>query len=48
LIDAQDLRNIGDYSIEQHISREQAETVCRQADEFIRAAEAYLPSTGGD
>ncbi len=44
LLDAQDLRNIGDYSIEEHVSKEQAEAACGWADEFIGAAETYLAS----
>ena len=42
LIDAQDLRHTGDYGIEEHVSKKQAEAVCKWADEFIAAAEAFL------
>lgn len=42
LIDAQDLRNIGDYGIEEHISKETADGICGQANEFIDAAKTYL------
>jgi len=47
LLDAQDLRNIGDYGVGAHVPREKAESVCMWAEEFIRAAEAHL-SKGGD
>jgi len=42
LIAAQNLRNIGDYGLEAHISEEQAEWACDWADEFIRVAEGWL------
>ena len=42
LIDAQDLRHTGDYGIEEHVSKKQAQAVCDWADEFIAAAEAFL------
>lgn len=42
LIAAQDFRNVGDYGVEAHVSREQAELVCDWSEEFIRAAEALL------
>jgi len=42
LIDAQDLRQTGDYAIEEHVSKKQAQAVCEWADEFIAAAEAFL------
>ena len=44
LIDAQDFRNIGDYGIEAHVSREDAKTVCGWADEFITSAQRLLSS----
>ena len=42
LIDSQDLRNIGDYGIEAHVSLEQAQATSRWAQEFIDCAETYL------
>ena len=42
LIDAQDLRHTGDYGIEEHVSKKQAQAVSDWADEFIAAAEAFL------
>lgn len=42
LIAAQNLRIIGDYGVEAHVSEEQAELVCAWAEEFIRAAEGSL------
>ena len=48
LISAQNFRNVGDYGVEAHVSKEQAETVCEWADEFIRAAEKYLCQAKGD
>ncbi len=42
LIDAQDLRNIGDYGIKTNVLESKAEEVCEWAQEFIEAAEAYL------
>ncbi|MDQ7794715.1 MAG: HEPN domain-containing protein [bacterium] len=42
LIAAQNFRNVGDYGVEAHVSREQAELVCGWAEEFIRAAEELL------
>jgi uncharacterized protein len=42
LIDAQDLRHTGDYGIEEHVSKKQAQAVCDWADEFIAAAEVFL------
>ena len=42
LIDAQDLRHTGDYGIEEHVSKKQAQAVCEWADDFITAAEAFL------
>ena len=42
LIDAQDLRNIGDYGVGAHVDRVKAEAVCSWAEEFIIAAEEYL------
>ncbi len=43
LIDAQDLRNIGDYGVGTHVDRVKAEAVCMWAEEFIIAAEEHLP-----
>lgn len=48
LIAAQNFRNIGDYGIETHVSKEQAQSVCAWAKEFILAAEACLSKKGGD
>ena len=42
LIDAQDLRNIGAYGIEAHVSEEQAALVCQWAREFLRVASELL------
>lgn len=42
LIDAQDLRNIGDYGVGTHVQGEQAESICAWAEEFIGAAEEQL------
>jgi uncharacterized protein (UPF0332 family) len=42
LIAAQNLRNIGDYGIEAHVSGEQAELACGWSEEFIRAADELL------
>jgi uncharacterized protein (UPF0332 family) len=42
LIDAQDLRHTGDYGIEEHVSKKQAQVVCEWAREFIAAAEKSL------
>lgn len=44
LIDAQDLRNIGDYGVGSGIPKEYAETVCDWAVQFINAAEIFLQS----
>ena len=46
LISAQNLRNVGDYGVEAHISREQAELACQWADAFIHAAQNYLDKQG--
>lgn len=46
LVTAQNLRNTGDYGIEAHISRQQAEAACAWADEFIQAAQAHLAAEG--
>jgi len=45
MIDAQDLRNIGDYGLGAAISPEQAARVCEWALEFITAAEKWLRQT---
>jgi uncharacterized protein (UPF0332 family) len=39
LVAAQNFRNVGDYGVEAHVSREQAELACGWSEEFIRAAE---------
>jgi uncharacterized protein (UPF0332 family) len=44
LIDAQDLRNIGDYGVGSQVPKEYAETVCDWAVQFINAAEIFLQS----
>jgi uncharacterized protein (UPF0332 family) len=48
LISAQNFRNVGDYGVEAHVSKEQAELVCEWADQFIQAAKTYLSRKGGD
>jgi uncharacterized protein (UPF0332 family) len=42
LIDAQDVRNIGDYGVRTDVPEQQAISVCEWADEFIYTAEKYL------
>jgi uncharacterized protein (UPF0332 family) len=42
MLDAQDLRNVGDYGIERPISAAQVTEVFAWADEFISAAEQFL------
>lgn len=42
LLDAQDLRNIGDYGIGSMITKDQAEQVLGWAREFLNAAISYL------
>jgi len=42
LIDAQDFRNIGDYGLEAHITKDDANLVCDWAQEFIESAEDFL------
>jgi uncharacterized protein (UPF0332 family) len=44
LIDAQDLRNIGDYGVGSEVPKEHAETVCGWALQFADAAEVFLQS----
>jgi uncharacterized protein (UPF0332 family) len=44
LIDAQDLRIIGDYGVGSHVPKEFAETVCDWAIQFTNAAEVLLQS----
>jgi len=46
LIDAEDIRNIGDYGVDRDVPEEQAAAVCEWAAEFIRAAETYLSGSG--
>jgi hypothetical protein len=42
LIDAQDFRNIGDYGVEAHVSKNDVNCVCEWAKEFIDHAEDFL------
>jgi uncharacterized protein (UPF0332 family) len=42
LIDAQDLRNIGDYGVGANVDGEQALKSCSWAGEFIKSAEIFL------
>ena len=42
LIDAQDVRNVGDYGVGTEISAKQAKELIAQAKEFIQAGEGYL------
>ena len=42
LLDAQDFRNIGDYGIGAHVSKDDANLVCDWAYEFIETAENFL------
>lgn len=42
LIKAQDRRNIGDYSIGTHLTKEEVSEMLAWAREFIKAAESYL------
>jgi uncharacterized protein (UPF0332 family) len=42
LIDAQDLRNIGDYGVGSQVPKEYAEAICDWAVQLINAAEVYL------
>ena len=42
LLDAQDLRNVGDYGIERPISAAQVAEIFARADEFITATEQFL------
>ena len=42
LIDAQDRRNVGDYSIRDAVSKAQAEEMIEWAIKFLQAAEKYL------
>lgn len=46
LIDAQDFRNIGDYGIEAHISKDDAKSACKWAHEFIKHAVGILLNQG--
>ena len=45
LIDAQDLRNVGDYGIDAYVSEDDANMVCDWAHEFIKSAEKFLSKT---
>jgi uncharacterized protein (UPF0332 family) len=42
LIAAHNFRNIGDYGIDAHVTREQASSTCEWANDFIAAAEELL------
>ncbi len=42
LIASQNLRQTGDYGVEQNVSLNEANQVCDWAEEFITAAESYL------
>jgi uncharacterized protein (UPF0332 family) len=42
LIESQDIRNIGDYSLVAEVTEEQAKEMLRWAKEFIQTAESYL------
>ena len=42
LIDAQDFRNIGDYGLEAHITKDDVNLVCDWAQEFIESAGDFL------
>jgi uncharacterized protein (UPF0332 family) len=44
LLDAQDLRNVGDYGIERPISAAQVQEILAWSDEFISTAERFLKS----
>jgi uncharacterized protein (UPF0332 family) len=46
LIDAQDLRNVGDYATGAAISAEQVEDLMAWTEEFLTEAEALLASNG--
>jgi uncharacterized protein (UPF0332 family) len=46
LIDAKDLRNIGDYGVGSQVPKEYAETACDWAVQLITAAEALLLRRG--
>ncbi|MCZ7627288.1 MAG: DNA-binding protein [Candidatus Methylomirabilota bacterium] len=47
LIAAQNYRNVGDYGIEAHVSKADAESVCAWAEAFIRVAEPLLSAPEG-
>lgn len=42
LLDAQDFRNIGDYGLDEHVSEDDANSVCDWAQKFISSAEKLL------
>ena len=46
LIDAQEVRQIVDYGVETHVTKEGAGETIRWAKEFLESAEGYLKSTG--
>ena len=48
LVDAADIRSIGDYGLEVEVSEEQARLVCTWAHDFIHAAESFLKKEGGE
>lgn len=41
LLDAQDLRNLGDYGAMQHVAKEDAEQACERCDIFVREAQRH-------
>lgn len=43
LIDAQDIRNLGDYGVGTGVSRSQVTDLLVWVDEFLAAAQAFLP-----
>lgn len=45
LIDAQDLRNLGDYGVGSGVSREQVAELLAWCDEFLAAATAFLEAS---
>ncbi len=48
LVDAADIRSIGDYGLGVEVSEEQARSVCTWAQDFIHAAESFLKKEGGE
>ncbi len=45
LLDAQDLRNVGDYDLRADLTGEQVDRIIAWAQEFIAAAETFLTSS---